>query len=248
LFCGSHGPPYPQSDRVLNGQLVKFSDYCDQKETNLVREIVSACLAADLGLPIPEAFLVEIPVDWARAVPDPAVRARILASSPIAFGSRFVTGGYVAWTPSTRIQEGMVDTAAAIFVFDAISQNPDRRADKPNCLVRGEQVRIIDHELAFAHRLVIGFRPPWVPGSLKWLETKGKHIFRGDLRRRGGVDLAPIRQRWSAIDDARLAQYRSAVPAAWTHTAADLDSILELIRNARNNINACLIEIQRVLS
>jgi len=55
----------------------------------------------------------------------------------------------------------LVQTAAEVLVFDAIVQNPDRRADNPNCLVRGDEIRIIDHELAFSHGLVIGSVPPW---------------------------------------------------------------------------------------
>src|SRR5262249_26198574 len=31
----------------------------------------------------------------------------------------------------------------------AIIQNPDRRTENPNCLVRGESIRIFDHDLAF---------------------------------------------------------------------------------------------------
>jgi hypothetical protein len=236
-----------KSDGSVISAVAKFSDFCDQRETHLVREIVGACLAADLGLPVPEPMLIEIPSGWSDIVPDAPLRARIDASSPIAFGSTLMTGGYSAWTADTRIREAMFDMAAAIFAFDAIIQNPDRRTSNPNCLVRGEDIRIIDHELAFAHRVVIGWRPPWVSGGLNWLETKGSHIFLADLKR-SGVDFAPIRQRWNAIIDSRLIEYRAAIPPQWAHVAADLDSALALIRDARNNIDACITEIRRVLS
>jgi hypothetical protein len=227
--------------------VAKFSDFCDQRETHLAREIVGACLAADLGLPVPEPMLVEIPPNWGDIVPDAPLRARIAASSPIAFGSTLITGGYSAWTADTKIKEAMFDTAAAIFAFDAIIQNPDRRTINPNCLVRGEEIRIIDHELAFAHRVVLGWQPPWVPGGLNWLERKGSHIFLADLKR-SGVDFAPVRQRWNTIADDRLSEYRASIPTEWAHVAADFDSALALIRDARNNIDACITEIRRVLS
>lgn len=79
------------------------------------------------------------------------------------------------------------------------------------------------------------------------METKGSHIFRADLKR-SGVDLAPIRQRWNAIADDRLIEYRAAVPPEWAHVAVDLDSALALIRDARDNIDACITEIRRVLA
>jgi hypothetical protein len=86
-----------------------------------------------------------------------------------------------------------------------------------------------------------------VPGGLNWLERKGSHIFLADLKR-APLDFAPIRQRWSAIADNRLDEYRAAVPPEWAHVAADVDSALTLIRDARDNIDACITEIRRVLS
>jgi len=78
-------------------------------------EVIAACLAGDLKLPIPEPLLVAVPEEWAAIVPDEKRRKRILASSGIAFGSKLVTGGYSVWTPDTRISEGMMDTAASVF-------------------------------------------------------------------------------------------------------------------------------------
>lgn len=232
-------------DGSIVSVVAKFSDFCDQKETHLVREAVGACVAADLGLPVPEPFLIDLSDEWIQVVPEPT-RSKIAAGSKVAFGSRMITGGYTTWTPDTRIKEGMRDTAAAIFVFDAIIQNVDRKSNNPNCLVRGEEIRIIDHELAFAHRLILGWRAPWLVGGLNWLERKGSHIFLADLKRLG-VDYAPIRQRWNAIADDRLTEYRASIPDEWAHVIADADSALTLIRDARNNIDACINEIQRVL-
>jgi hypothetical protein len=161
-----------QPDGTVIEVVVKFSEFCDQRQENLAMEAVAACLAGDLGLPIPEPFFVDVPNEWADVVPDQARRKRILQSSRVAFGSRLVTGGYSVWTPDTRISDGMADTAAAIFAFDAIAQNADRRSENPNCLVRGESIRIIDHELTFAHGIIIGWHPPWSPGGLNWLERK----------------------------------------------------------------------------
>jgi hypothetical protein len=236
-----------RSDGTILPVVVKFSDFCDLREAHLAREIIAACLAGDLGLPVPESFVVEIPDRWPEIVPEVALRARIAASGRFAFGSKLITGGYSAWTADTHIKEGMIDLCLAIFAFDAIIQNPDRRTGNPNCLVRGEEIRIIDHELAFAHRVVLGWRAPWLVGGLNWLERKGSHIFLADLKR-SGLDLGPIRQMWNAIADDRLIAYRTAVPAEWGHVAADLDSAITLIRDARNNIDACITEIRRILS
>jgi hypothetical protein len=236
-----------QPDGTIVPVVAKFSDFCDLREANLAREIIAACLAADLGLPVPEPFIIEIPDGWPEIVPDLARRARIAASGALAFGSKLITGGFSVWTPDTHIKGGMADLAASIFAFDAIIQNPDRRVGNPNCLVRGEEIRIIDHELTFAHRLILGWRAPWLIGGLNPLERKGSHIFLADLKR-AGIDFASIRNRWNGIADDRLMAYRAAVPAEWAHVIVDLDPALKLIRDARDNIDACIIEIRRILS
>jgi hypothetical protein len=227
--------------------VAKFSAGCEQKEASLAREVIAACLAGDLGLPVPEPFLVDVPHDWADLVADPAQRARIMTSSSVAFGSGQITGGYAAWHSEMRIDERMVPVAAAIFTFDALIQNVDRRADNPNCLVKGSQVRIFDHELAFTHGGIIGWNPPWTLGGLKPLETPGFHIFRAGLVGRE-IDFGPIRAAWAGLPDSRITEYETVLPREWAGAAGAVNTALALIRDARDNIDACLAEVKRVLA
>ncbi len=227
--------------------VAKFSAGCDQREAGLAREVIAACLAADLGLPVPEPFLVEVPSDWADHVADPAQQARIKASSPVAFGSRHITGGYAVWHNEIRIDEAMLPIAAAIFTFDAITQNADRRTENPNCLVKGSKILIFDHELAFTHGLVIGWRPPWVLGGLKFMETPGFHILMARLVGRP-IDFGPIRTAWASLSNARIEEYELVLPTEWAGAAGAVKAALSLIQNARDNIDGCLAEVKRVLT
>jgi hypothetical protein len=236
-----------RADGTIAEVVVKLSAFCDQQQENLAMEAVAACLAGDLKLPIPEPMLVVIPTEWVAIIPDDERRKRAKVSSSIAFGSRLVTGGYSIWTPDTRINEAMVDTAAGVFAFDAIIQNPDRRAENPNCLVRGENIRIFDHELAFGHRLMLQWQPPWAKNGLNWLETKGRHIFRPELRR-SMIDFDAIKTSWVMITDDRLAIYERSIPPEWGAATDRVKAALSPIRDARTNVDACIAEIQRVLS
>jgi hypothetical protein len=227
--------------------VAKFSAGCEEWEASLAREVIAACLAVDLGLPVPEPFLVDVPPNWVDHVPDPDQRARIKASSPVAFGSRNITGGYVAWHNGIRIDQSMLPIVAAIFTFDAIIQNVDRRGVNPNCIVKGSQIRIFDHELAFTHGVVIGWKPAWVPGSLKSLEMPNFHIFRAGLIGRQ-IDFGQIRAAWAGLPDRRIAEYGKALPSEWTGAAIAVGPALTLIRDARDNIDACLAEVKRVLT
>jgi hypothetical protein len=227
--------------------VAKFSGGCDEGNINLAREVIGACLAGDLGLPVPEPFLIEISPEWVATISDSEQRAKIQRSSPIAFGSRLMTGQFSTWARGNTISELMLPVAAAIFTFDGIIQNPDRRSDNPNCLVRGDELRIFDHELAFSHGLVIGWKAPWVLGGLKPLQTNGNHIFRTELKGRA-IDYTQIRAAWSGLSDAKIADYQTVLPAEWTNVAGTAASALSLIRGARDNIDAVLEEVKRVLS
>ncbi len=228
--------------------VLKYSEGCDQKEINLASEVISACLAADLGLPVPEPFIVQMDAEFVASVPDSysEFRGKLAKSNPIAFGSKHITGQYSAWAGGNYVTEKLLPCAAAIFAFDGITQNPDRREGNPNCLVKGDDVRVIDHELAFRHNLVLFWKAPWVIGGLRDLEQAGAHIFRPGLRGRV-IDFGAIRDTWQGLSDARISDYGSAVPVEWSTATNFVETALELIKNARDNIDACILEIQRVL-
>lgn len=226
--------------------LAKFSAGPERGTASLAVELVAACLAGDLGLPIPEPYLVECSPDWITTVPAD-FRGHVQASCNVAFGSKLITGQLAAWNRDTPISDPMVSTAAAVFAFDAWIDNIDRRDGNPNCIVRGDEIRIFDHDLAFPPGPILGKQPPWVIGSLRHLEEPGKHIFWSGLRGRV-VDYAAIRDRWSALSDARLSEYGLCLPAEWAPSRGVVDAAQASIRSVRDNIEGCIAEMQRVLA
>ncbi len=249
MINGKTGPALVNCQKA-NGDdvevVIKCSAGCEQKETSLAAEVIGACLAADLGLPIPEPFLVELDPEFIASVPDAVHRERMAASNFVAFGSKHITGQYSAWTNGNLISEAMLPSAAAVFAFDGIIQNPDRRDGNPNCLVRGDEIRIIDHELAFAHGLILFWKAPWTVGGLQNFETPGSHIFRSGLKGKQ-IDYSPIRAAWEGLSDAQITAYGNAVPAEWAGASNSVASALQLIKDARDSIDACITEIERVL-
>lgn len=225
---------------------VKLSAGCDQNVVNLAREAIAACLAADLGLPVPKPWLVEIPPEIIPVVSDAQVADKLRRSCPVAFGSTR-TPGFSVWTTGQRLSDAMRPVASGILLFDAIIQNPDRRAENPNCLVCGGDLRIIDHELAFAHRLILLWRAPWVLGGMNDLAAPGRHIFLHELKG-APIDFEPTKSRWAALSDVRLREYEEAIPPEWAAARDDIDAALKLIADARDNIDACIAELGRILS
>lgn len=233
-------------DQTLVEVVAKFSASCDLGEASLAMEVVGACLAADLDLPLPTPYLLDVQPRWVALVTQAERRGIMRASSPIAFGSKQVEPGFRVWTCEDRVADGMLLTAASIFAFDAFTNNFDRRESNPNCLVKGSQLRIFDHELSFFYRGIIGWKQPWEIGALAAFETPGQHIFYKGLKGRD-VDLAPVKLAWSSLSDARLTIYKGSIPAAWANAHTAVDDAISLIRGVRDNIDASLAELKRVL-
>lgn len=226
---------------------VKLSAGCDQGVVNLAREAIAACLAIDLGLPVPEPYLVEVPEEIIPLVAEPQISEMLRRSCPIAFGSTS-SPGFSVWTPGQHLTDAMRSPASGILLFDAIIQNPDRRTENPNCLVRGDNLRIIDHDLAFTHEHVLLWQPPWREGGMSNLEPLGNHIFVQGLKRGGPVDFRPIRDRWNNLPNARLQEYERSIPPEWADAYQDMNAAFNLIGNAKDNIDGCIRELGRILS
>lgn len=226
--------------------VAKLSATCDLSVTSLSMEAICACLAGDLGLPIPQPFFVRMDADWIDSIADTDWRAAAQRSCPVAFGSKRLPPGYAQWISSTSLTGAMPDIAAAVLLFDALIDNPDRRSNNPNCLVRGEEIRIFDHELALPTAVLFGWRPPWMVGGLQNLEQPGAHIFREPLKRKV-VNWDAIKAQWTALSDERLQEYVNVLPPEWGAAITAAQSGLIKVRNARDNIDGCIAEVQRLI-
>lgn len=213
----------------------------------MARESIGASLAADLGLPVPRPYFVRLEPEFAESVSDATVRQKLGASSPVAFGSLRVPNQFAAWAKGNLITDTMVPDVAGILMFDAIIQNPDRRDGNPNCLVKGEELRVFDHELAFMTDQLLLWTPPWKLGGMNWVAAPGAHIFAGGLKGRV-IDYLPIKNRWGSLSDARVAEYQITIPGEWAGSEAAVQAACKLIRDARDNIDACLNEVRRILT
>lgn len=220
---------------------------------SLANEMLGSLLAADLGLPVNEPFFVELSPEFAASVVSATVRQRLSQSCPVAFASKHAGTQWRRWLPADRIVANQVGTALGIIAFDAFVGNSDRSPRNPNLLVRDLEWRMIDHESAFGFRTKLFPRcEPWAVGNLDLLRRYGQdseHIFAKLLAKsRDPLDFGPVRDVWSGLSDARLAQYDATLPAEWDDTRPFLTEALEHLKKVRDNIDLCLNELKRVLS
>lgn len=228
--------------------VAKLSDGCDRKVTALAMEAIAAMLAADLDLPVPEPFLVALEPEFIAGLPDETVAAMARRSNPVAFGSKYLPPGYTSWPVGKAIPKDALVTAAEIFAFDALIVNDDRRPVNPNCLFSGSSLAIYDHEMAFpSTEGIVGWKPPWETGSLQFFKQAPRHLFSAQLCGKE-VSFDRFAGAWLAVTNERLEAYRAALPDEWDSASQYADQALRYIGQVRDNIEAALQEVRRVIA
>jgi hypothetical protein len=226
--------------------VVKFSAGCERGIGGLVVEAITAMFAADLELPVPEPFLVRMEPTLVQFIPDPEIRNLCSASSNVAFGSKLLPPSHSVWIHSRAIPQPLQQQAIEIFAFDALLLNADRRPANPNCQSDGRSFAIYDHELCFVSPLFAS--APWVPSGLEYLRAAGStHLFQAELH--GTLlDLSRFAGAVEAITPARVQQYADALPPEWAAGNEVAEQAVAHLSALRDNIEAAVTEVIRVLS
>jgi hypothetical protein len=209
----------------------------------LMCELVASLLAGNLGINTPEPAVVELGADLADSIAalERSKASIMRKSAGLNFGSRLLSGGSV-WPTDKPLVDAMRQQAAEVFAFDALIQNVDRRFDRPNLFVRGDEIIAFDHEAAFSFLYSLsGGTKPWLLASEKYLE---EHVFYRPLRR-SPVPLARFIAVLKSLDDGALAQIEEAMPGEWR--SDNLPIIMQHLKDVRENADAFGEEIKRKL-
>jgi HipA-like kinase len=223
--------------------IAKFSAGCERDVRALVAEAISAMLASDLDLPVPEPFLVDLQPEFIATIPDADIVNLASTAAPVAFGSKKLPAGFTTLPVGKSVPKEMLGQAIEIFAFDGLIQNADRRPDNPNCLSDGRSLAIYDHELAFMTKGIIGWVPPWQEGGLSFLAG---HLFYEQLKGRD-IKLDRLVGALEAVSEDRLEEYRNALPAAWSQDDGLAVESLEYIAQVKANLDDVVTEVARVL-
>lgn len=220
--------------------ILKFAAGCDMKGRSLMVEAIAAMLAADLGLPVPEPFLVEVDHAFAGSIPDHGAKTLAQASLGWNFGSRKLPAGYSIYPAGKSLPRELLPTAAEIIAFDTFIVNPDRTVANPNLLFNGRSLAIYDHELALLTEGLLGWKPPWEPESIRF--KPGSHVLLEEVRGKP-LDMRRLSGAFEAISPDRLKEYRQELPAAWLDDGAAAEGILAYLGRLRDNIRQATQEL-----
>ena len=226
--------------------IAKFSHRCERRTNALVAEAISAMLAADLDLPVPEPFVVRLDPDlelvMGELMPDWPNQQGLPA-----YGSTRLPPGYSSLPVGKAIPVALLSLAAEIFTYDVVIDNSDRLPRNPNCLSDGKSFAIIDHELAFPSG-ILGWRPPWEPNALSYMGTDpSKHLFFDNLRGKT-FDLNRLSGAMEAIGDERLMEYIECLPPEWLGVDSEHMRMKQHIASSRDHIIGIVEQVLAVLS
>lgn len=152
---GRTKPPIFQCEDLQGntvGEFVAKLSGIDTGVTGLVRELIGSLMAQELGLMTPMPAIIEVDPAIAELIShkDSAVAEIVRRSGGLNFGSQVLVGGYGVWPINKSVPAALRQSVSEIFAFDALVQNPDRRVDNQNLLCKGDEIFLIDHELAFS--------------------------------------------------------------------------------------------------
>ena len=228
--------------------VVKYSATLFEKEKNLAIEAIVAMLAADLGLPVAEPFVVEIAPEFIDTVENGDIAHNLRNSCREAFGSTLITGGATAWLTSQMVTSGQSQMAAEIAVFDQIIINSDRLPINPNLLFTGNSLLMIDHELSLGLGQVLFWQEPWTDGGLRDLEGRERHIFGRPYFETPVASLDRFTTAWVDLPVTRFDEYLAALPSSWVYDEAKLQAILSYLMVVQRNIRTITTNALKVFS
>ncbi len=109
--------------------VVKLRHKVDTGNAGMLRELVANLLADELGLVVPEPAIIQLEADLAEAIVEERIAVAAKGSLGLNYGSKNLTGGYVAWPNDKPVPPSLKQAATDVFTFDALIHNPDRPRD-----------------------------------------------------------------------------------------------------------------------
>lgn len=230
--------------------VLKPAGWKELQISSVAKELISSVAGGLVGLPLCEPFLVNVDPYLMNAIPDADIRAQFANCTWPAFASRFAGSQWQNWSAGDTLTQERLAQGLAILFFDAVTDNADRGGNTPNLLVKGDQLRAIDHETGFGFtQLLLKPPPPWMPGSMDWLRlSPKKNVLLEPAARIKNLDFGPIRAAWTGLADDEIDAILTLLPQSWGGAQALAQHAIQRLKGVRDNIDACIVELERVLA
>lgn len=205
-------------------------------------ELLCSFLASDLGLKVPTPYLVELSADLGNAIDHAEVSRQVASSDGVNFGSLYLENALTIPTNFT-IGAGRLQQAADVFLFDAITQNADRSASKPNLLSHEGEFVLIDHEQGLPFLMEETGREPWLAQEVGYM---AKHVFWASLRGHA-VDFTVFEDEFKRLDQSAIQAYFKQIPVEWNARKKDCTQFCDYISQVQSNFDRILFNVKTLL-
>lgn len=128
-----------------------------------MKELLAAFIAMELDLNVPGCVIINISSIFAESNRGKWYYSILSKSQGENFGTEYLDGAMI-WNGETNLVKRYLSALQNIFLFDMLIDTTDRTIDKPNLLLRGDNLFLIDHEMSFGFTsIVLGdFEVPWL--------------------------------------------------------------------------------------
>jgi hypothetical protein len=231
------------ADASLVECVIKPTNRLMQPPLEYLCEWLGSALALCLGIDTPHPHPVRIDASFASSVHDEALRADLLQSVGLVFGSEYISGDFTQHSAELLLSSAQREAAALIIGFDVFIHNPDRRRHNTNLFANRSGFVAFDHEQGFSFVMpIIGAPDPITSPALDIVEH---HVFRHAFGR-GSPDFGAFRSALDGLDDAVLEAIAAGVPEEWTRGPAQgkLPEIMEILAQRLAAVDEWLPQVE----
>ena len=198
-----------------NDYIVKLNGAERMHKEGRLREILAAFIALELELDVVEPVVVDITDDFVKAQLGKEFYLKTTKSLGFNIGSKYVAK-FITLENDVALSTQLEEVAQHIFAFDLLIQNNDRNRLKPNMITDGNQLIMLDHELAFGFHLVLSFLrnpKPWTfpDEDMVWVN---QHCLLKRLKNKHS-ELENFGQKMINLNEAFWERCKELIPAEW---------------------------------
>jgi len=208
----------------------------------MVAEVVGNLAAQRMGILTPQPFVVEISETTAKLVNYglSELGYTFEVQAGLAAGCEFIPS-ITPWAHGAKWESRWNTQAARLFVFDMLTQNPDRRREKVNCGFLKNSIIAFDFEFCFSHRFLPILGENRGMGQLSRLGMAENHLLY-DFVRVAPPEPESIREWMAALSPVWWTSVREGLPDSW-QGAADVigDEFYQISEQAEDFIEDLLV-------
>ena len=207
-------------------------------------ELLGAWIGRELGLNTVEPAIVNVSTDFVNTFAGQSGYTNAIKSIGRNYGCLYESG-HLEVVNGAAFPKELTIQLPYIFGFDMLISNPDRRIDKPNLLTDGENILLLDHELAFSFvDLFFGKNStPWKFNHSEHEMAKGHYLY--PYLKGADHDFNEFVERFLLLDDEFWAKVSKFLPKEWQ--SEQIDQIRVYLKSITDNRQVFSDQLTQIL-